>query len=131
MEALTMEQFEMLETQLADMNAQLTMAESERCFWSDVFVTDYWCDVKRKFEVLNEHDRDALEAAKGDEVKRLQAEIRARRELLAIMENKAGTDEVGRLSQDIENFKQANGFFGSIVGSAEIVDVIEPSDDEL
>ena len=64
-----------------------------------------------EFEAEAEKDMEELVDAKGDDVKRLQADIRSRRKLAGMIRAKANPESVSAAEHALREFEDANALF--------------------
>ena len=101
------------------LEAALFAASGEQVYWSEQLATPFWASVRDELEKRNETAHIHLETAKGDDVKRLQAEIKARKELLAEIDLRASDMRVAEARDALDSYRKANGLFMEGVSSGE------------
>lgn len=100
-----------VQTQHDRLEAAVHAADGEQTYWAEQLATLFWQALRNELELRNERAHIDLETAKGDDVKRLQAEIKARKELLAEIDLRASDARVAEAREALDAFRQQNGLF--------------------
>jgi hypothetical protein len=94
-----------------ELEVELVSVSGEQEYWAEQLGTPFFEAVFATMEENNQKDRLGLETAKSEEVKRLQANIKARNELRAIFEDKKSFSRVEDARTRLDNFLKNNGMF--------------------
>jgi len=92
-----------------EIKTQLAEAMEAHEFWCDVNDAQPFQDLIRDFEDTIQRCRVDLENAKSEEIKTLQADIRARKDILLFFEKGRSPQRVMDLRKKLQEFEQGNG----------------------
>ena len=90
---------------------KLNDATARQAWWEKWLDEEPVKEMLFEFEKTIENCRAGLETAKGDDVKRLQADVHARRGLKDIIESKASKLAVDSARRELREFERDNGLF--------------------
>ena len=100
-----------MRTKYEDLRAKLARASDDYDFWRDVLDSNQYKNLSAEWEKQIQSCRTALETAKSEDVKRLQAEIRAMKELIKQLEGLGSVDGMDAARKAMDEFEAANALF--------------------
>lgn len=95
----------------AELKAELAKATERHAFWSDVIERDFFKDLINQIKDRIQQCRVQLEDAKSEEIKTLQAQISARKDLMMYLEAGRSTAPVVEARNRLERYEQENALF--------------------